>query len=155
MPPSMPHPLQGGAAPEFESEATGMRTVGVPGGYRTRVIVIDFWASWCPACSTTLPALDDLYRDRREDGVMVIGVSVDETQGAAEATARNLGATFPIVNDPYQRIAGQYGVAEVPLTFVIDGAGTVRWIGRDPESARHAVDVVLAEGAGRRRPVLE
>jgi cytochrome c biogenesis protein CcmG/thiol:disulfide interchange protein DsbE len=157
MPPSARHPLAGGVAPEFETESTGARTVGVPGGYRTRVIVLDFWASWCPACNVTLPALDALWRDRKQDGVMVIGISVDETEQAADLTAQRLGASFPIVSDPYQRIAGRYGVAKVPLTFVIDGSGTVRWVGRDPSDAERAVEVVLAEGAGPggRRPVLE
>lgn len=150
MPPSVAHPLVNGEAPEFESDATGDREVSVPGGFRTQVIVLDFWASWCAACNTSLPALDAIYRDHRDDGVMVIGVSVDESPGAAEATARELGATFPIVNDPYQRIAGAYGVAQVPLTFVIDGRNRVRWVGRDAGSARRAVDVVLAEGTGRR-----
>lgn len=155
LPPSMPHPLAGGEAPEFETESTGDAYVAVPGAGRTRVTVLDFWASWCAACDQSIPALDAIFRDHKGDGVMVIGVSVDESEGAAEARARELGASFPIVSDPYQRIAGSYGVAQVPLTFVIDGVGRVRWVGRDPGDVRRAVDVVLSEGAARPRDVFE
>ncbi|MGK3969754.1 TlpA family protein disulfide reductase [Sorangium sp. So ce118] len=145
MPASVRHPLVGSAAPEFHAESTSAVTVGVPGTRRTRVTVIDFWASWCASCSRTMPALDRLWRDRKADGVVVIGVNVDDSEAAAEAAAYQLGATFPIVADLDQRLTGTYGVAQVPLTFVVDGAGTVRWVGRDPERARRAVDVLLSE----------
>jgi cytochrome c biogenesis protein CcmG/thiol:disulfide interchange protein DsbE len=152
MPESVRHPLVGSAAPPFHAESTAARPVGVPGSRRTQVTVIDFWASWCASCGRTMPALDRLWRDHRTDGVAVIGVSVDESGVAVDAVAHELGATFPIVADPDQRIAGSYGVAQVPLTFVVDGAGTVRWVGRDPEAARRAVDVLLSEGPAGARP---
>jgi peroxiredoxin len=145
MPPSAPHPLAGSAAPEFHETTTSDREVGVPGGMRTRVTVVDFWASWCSGCQQTLPAMDALYRDRHEDGVMVIGVDVDEASEEGLALARKLRATFPIVLDPGMRLAGRYGVGSVPLTFVVDRRGTVRWVGRDPGAARRAVEFVLAE----------
>ena len=158
MPASVRHPLVGSAAPEFHAESTSAVTVGVPGTRRTRVTVIDFWASWCASCSRTMPALDRLWRDRKADGVAVIGVNVDDSEAAAEAAAYQLGATFPIVADLDQRLTGTYGVAQVPLTFVVDGAGTVRWVGRDPEGARRAVDVLLSERSSsypRARSVFE
>ncbi len=151
MPASVRHPLVGSAAPEFHAESTAAITVGVPGTRRTRVTVIDFWASWCASCSRTLPALDKLWRDRKADGVAMIGVNVDASEATAEAAAYELGATFPIVADLDQRLTGTYGVAQVPLTFVVDGAGTVRWVGRDPASARRAVEVLLSERASDAR----
>jgi len=158
VPPSLAHPLAGAAAPEFQRESTDAREVGVPGSDRTKATIVDFWASWCGACQETMPALDKLWRDRREEGLMVIGVSVDEVPDEAVAMAEHLGASFPVVLDPHQRLAATYGVAKVPLTFVVDRVGTVRWVGRDPSAARRAVDVLLAEGtpppsaAGLRAP---
>src|SRR5262245_2424555 len=139
MPRSLGHPLAGNAAPEFRETATADREVGLPGSMRTKVTVIDFWASWCAGCQETIPALDELYRDRREDGVMVIGVSVDLSADDAMLVAQHLHASFPIVLDPAMRIAGSFGVAQVPLTFVVDGKNTVRWVGRSPGDARRAV----------------
>jgi cytochrome c biogenesis protein CcmG/thiol:disulfide interchange protein DsbE len=143
MPPSARHPLAGDAAPEFQRVALSAREVGIPGGDRTRVTVIDFWASWCTACEETIPVLDELWRDRKRDGVMVIGVSVDESPDEAASAAERLGASFPIVVD--QRLAGRYAVAQIPLTFVVDRRGTVRWVGRDPSAMRQAVLYVLYE----------
>jgi cytochrome c biogenesis protein CcmG/thiol:disulfide interchange protein DsbE len=118
--------------------------VGIPGSDRTRVTVVDFWASWCEACQSTMPVLDSLWRSKRRDGVMVIGVSVDDSEAVAASAARQLGASFPIVADP--GLASAYGVARIPLTFVVDRKGTVRWVGRDPGSIEQAALYVLYEG---------
>jgi cytochrome c biogenesis protein CcmG, thiol:disulfide interchange protein DsbE len=145
MPRSLEHALAGAVAPEFREVATADREVGLPGSPRTKATVIDFWASWCPGCQQSLAAMDALYRDKKADGVMVIGVSVDTSGDDAILLAEHLHASFPIVLDPGMRLAGSYGVAQVPLTFVVDRRGTVRWIGRSPGDARRAVDVVLNE----------
>lgn len=146
MPPSVGHPLAGGPAPRLgEIAGASSDSVGLPGGGPAKVTVVDFWASWCPGCQESIPALDALYRDKRDDGVHVIGVSVDENGGAAYAMAEALHASFPIVVDADARLSRSYRVAQVPLTFVVDKSGTVRWVGRDPEALRRAVEVVLAE----------
>jgi cytochrome c biogenesis protein CcmG/thiol:disulfide interchange protein DsbE len=145
MPPSMPHPLDGVRAPAFEGVSTLDRDVGVPGRALTKVTVVDFWASWCDACQVSLPALDDLWQRHRHDGLMVIGVSVDEHEDDATAAMQRLHASFPVLLDPAQRLATRYGVAQIPLTFVIDRAGNVRWVGREPSEARRAAEVLLAE----------
>lgn len=146
MPASLPHPLVGGVAPAFEREATsGDRDVSVPGGARTRAIVVDFWASWCEACRVTIPALREIHDEYRGEGVLVVGVSVDESASAAQAAASAFGATFPIVMDSARSLASRYAVAQVPLTFVLDAEGRVRWVGREPSELRRAVRVVLAE----------
>jgi len=90
-----------------------------------------------------MPAYQSLYEDRRQDKVLVVGVSVDESQQAALRFTREIGAQFPIVMDSSQRLAHRYGVYEIPLTFVLDRQGTVRWVGRDPDDAREAADAVL------------
>lgn len=145
MPASIQHALAGESAPAFLGVSTLSRDVGVPGRGRTRVTVIDFWASWCDACTESLPLLDALWRRHKDDGLMVIGVSVDESEEQAVAMAEHLHATFPLLVDPGQRIAGRYGVAQVPITFVVDRHQTVRWVGRSAVEARRAAEVVLAE----------
>jgi cytochrome c biogenesis protein CcmG, thiol:disulfide interchange protein DsbE len=145
MPASLGHPLAGAAAPEFHESAIDGREVDVPRSFRTLATVIDFWASWCAGCQESIPALDALYRDERHDGVLVIGVSVDQSRSDAEKLVERLHASFPVIFDPDMQIAGSYGVAQVPITFVVDERGTVRWVGRSPSEARRAVHVVLAE----------
>ena len=145
MPATLGHSLVGNAAPAFSEASTGDAEVSVPGGVTTKVTVVDFWASWCQGCKLSIPMLDEIYRDRRERGVMVIGVSVDQTRDDAIAFANELHTTFPIVHDPWMKVAGSYRVGNVPITFVIDRRGTVRWVGRDPADVRRAVDALLDE----------
>lgn len=145
MPTSSNHPLSGGPAPEFHGSATSGRDVGVPGNDRTKATLVCFWASWCPTCQAALPDLDAIWRDYKREGLMFIGVSVDDSQNHAVNMAAELGATFPILMDDGQRLMSLYGVGKVPMMFVIDRSGTVRWTGRNPGAARDAVDAVLAE----------
>jgi peroxiredoxin len=76
---------------------------------------------------------------------MVIGINVDEPEPQAAAGAQALGASFPIVADLGQRLSASYAVAQIPLTFVVDHNGIVRWVGTDPSQATAAALAVLAE----------
>ena len=139
MPRSARHPLAGAPAPELGE----LPTMGLSGGDETRATVVDFWASWCEACRESMPALDALFRERREDGLVVIGVSEDDDEAVARRAARAFGASFPIVFDRGQGLAASYQVGSLPLTFVIDRAGVVRWVGHDPALARRAAIALL------------
>jgi cytochrome c biogenesis protein CcmG/thiol:disulfide interchange protein DsbE len=145
MPASLRHPLAGAQAPALDQMAGEQAEVGIWKGAPVKVTVVDFWASWCQGCQESIPALDALYRDRRGDGLSVIGVSVDERRDDAVAMAQALHASFPIVFDEDARLLSQYRVAQVPLSFVVDRAGVVRWVGRDPGELKRAVAIVLAE----------
>ncbi len=143
MPTSIGHPLVGSASPPFHETAIDERSVDVPGTLRTHVTVIDFWASWCGSCQDTMPALDALYRDRRAEGLVVVGVSVDESAEEAARGAEAFGVSFPIVYDFGHRLQYAFDVSQVPTTFVVDRAGTVRFVGRDPTSIRSAVVALM------------
>jgi cytochrome c biogenesis protein CcmG/thiol:disulfide interchange protein DsbE len=145
MPPSLQHPLAGARAPSMGELGGDSGEVGIWHGAPVKVTVVDFWASWCQGCKESLPALDALYRDKRGDGLNVVGVSVDERREDAYAMAQALHASFPVVVDSDSRLLSQYRVAQVPLSFVVDRGGTVRWVGRDTEALKRAVEVVLAE----------
>ena len=146
VPPSIDHPLAGASAPAFDTGSIDDRGVEVPShSPQRRVTVIDFWASWCGECTRTMPALEALYREKKDSGLMVIGISIDRSEQSAVDAARELGASFPIVCDPTMRLAGPYRVAAIPLSFVVDRQGMVRYVGRDPADVRRAVDAVLAE----------
>lgn len=142
MPPSLRHALFEKTAPSL-GESTPAR--GLSQG--PRATVVDFWASWCPTCTRTLPLLDTLYREHEGDGVLVVGVAVDEDPRKAEAFHGRF-ASFPLILDPEQRLAARFGVAQVPLTFVLDGDDVVRWVGRDPADVERAVRAILASSSG-------
>jgi cytochrome c biogenesis protein CcmG, thiol:disulfide interchange protein DsbE len=143
MPPSMLHPLLNQPGPTFEAYSLDNRSVTVPSYGASRVMVIDFWASWCGSCAQTMPALESLWRAKRADGLMVVGLSVDEEPEQALEGAYRFGVTFPVVHDRGQQLQGAFGVSQVPTTFVLDASGRVRFVGRDPESINRAVTALM------------
>lgn len=117
---------------------------------RGRVVVLNFWASWCQECRPEMPVLERLHRTLGPRGLTVVGINAREDPAAARRFADALGLSFPMVLDQEGRINGQYGVVGLPTTFLIgrDGRAVALAVGpRDWEgSAAHAViEAMLAE----------
>lgn len=143
MPPSMQHPLLGQQVPGIEAVSLDNQSLLIPSYGQAKVTVLDFWASWCGSCQVTMPSLERLYRDRRRDGLMVVGLSVDKEPEQALDGAYRFGVTFPVVHDRGQELQSAFGVSQVPTTFVLDAAGRVRFVGSDPESIKRAVNALM------------
>ena len=97
--------------------------------YRGRVVVLNFWGSWCAPCREEAPTLAVAAEQYQPTGVSFLGVDERDTTASAEAFARNFGVTYPSVNDPSQEIALDF-TAVVPLegtptTLVIDRTGHI------------------------------
>jgi thiol-disulfide isomerase/thioredoxin len=93
-------------------------------------ILIDFWASWCPPCRTSIPALDGLYREFHDKGLEVFAINVDERRKDADAFLAGARYTMPIVFDSAgetPRVAGVYGM---PTSFLVDRNGMIRFVHR-------------------------
>lgn len=95
--------------------------------WKDKLVVLNFWATWCTPCTTEMPALEALWREYRDRGLVVVGVSVD--RGAPrlliEPYLKNLDLTFPILLDPQMETANAWRVPGVPATFVIRPGGEV------------------------------
>lgn len=90
--------------------------------YRGKVVVVDFWASWCAPCRRSFPWLNEIqakYRDR----VVVIGVNVDRSQADAAQFLRDVPATFPVIYDPEGKLAARYEVPGMPSSYIFDAQG--------------------------------
>jgi peroxiredoxin len=99
---------------------------------RGHVVVLNIWATWCRPCVKEMPALQTLWERYRDDGLVVVGVSVDspallmgDVESAVRTFVDDLGLTFPIVLDPANRIESSYPYAGLPMTFVIDRQGRI------------------------------
>lgn len=91
--------------------------------YRGKVVVVDFWASWCKPCRQSIPWLNDMRARYGKQGLVVIGVNVDATHGDAERFLRDVPTEFDIVYDPKGQLAESYHVAGMPASFVFDRDG--------------------------------
>jgi cytochrome c biogenesis protein CcmG/thiol:disulfide interchange protein DsbE len=93
--------------------------------FRGKVVLLNFWASWCPPCVDEAPALNQLQQRLSAHGGTILGVSIDEDQSAYEDFLRTYNVDFPTFRDPSRHISLGYGTVMIPETYVIDRHGRV------------------------------
>ena len=97
--------------------------------YRGRVVILNFWATWCPPCRREMPSMQRLYEKYKDDGFTVIAVNQMEDPGHVFAFIGQLDTdpTFPMLFDPDSQVSQTYGVKGLPTTFLIDKRGRIRY----------------------------
>jgi len=118
--------------------------------FRGKVVLVDFWASWCVPCKTSFPALDALFREYHTRGVEVLAVNLDERRRDAERFLEEFPHAMSVVFDPKGNSAEAFGVQGMPSSFIIDGEGIIRFshIGYTADVAqnyRHEIAELLSE----------
>lgn len=123
-------PRDQGPAPDFSLATFSGEQVSLS-ALRGQVVVINFWASWCPPCRAEAPLLEAAWRHYRDRGVVFLGVNIQDREANARGFLEEFGITFPNGRDPRNRIAIDYGVYGLPETFFIsrDGLITYKHIG--------------------------
>ena len=145
-----PGPLQEGPAPDFTLQLFDGSQLSLS-DLRGQVVVLNFWASWCPPCRDEAPILEATWQRYREQGVTIVGVDHQDTEAPALAFIEEFGITYPNGPDPRSRIAKAYGIQGVPETFVITHEGEIAkvFIGSPAEDQLTVVlEELLAEARG-------
>jgi thiol-disulfide isomerase/thioredoxin len=120
--------------------------------FKGRIVVVDLWASWCPTCQGSFPALDAMSREFRSRGVETIAVNLDAKRQDAETFLRGRSPDMLVTFDPRARVLKAFGAPGIPALYIIDRQGTIRHTvsghGSDfaGEVRRHLV-ALLAEDA--------
>jgi peroxiredoxin len=131
-------------APDFT--VPGLR--GSPirlGDFKGQVILLNFWATWCPPCREEMPSMERLYRRFKSRGFTILALSIDSRGEEVVAPfVKSFGLTFPIGLDPRMTVAGEYRMAGLPTSILIDRGGAIAAVAagaRDWDSA--AADQVI------------
>lgn len=117
-------PLVGRPAPDFALELFDGGSLRLS-DLRGKVVLINFWASWCTACRQESPVLEWTWRIYRNRGLVVVGVNIWDRRQDALGMMREFGKTYPNGPDPGGKILQEYGVIGVPETFFIDRTGRI------------------------------
>jgi peroxiredoxin len=101
---------------------------------RGKVVLVNFWATWCPPCLEEMPAMERLWRRHKDAGFVLVAVSLDTDPKKVPPFVSARKFSFPIALDPKMGVAEKYGVRALPSSFVLDRDGTVAGIALGPRA---------------------
>jgi thiol-disulfide isomerase/thioredoxin len=115
----------GQAAPDFDSTTLSQKSLKLS-SLRGKVVLLDFWASWCEPCKKELPLLSKLAPRLKQKGIEIVAVNIDDDRKNAEDFVRQKGIGLTVVTDGTKQIVGRWEPPKMPSSFVIDKGGVVR-----------------------------
>lgn len=100
----------------------------LPDNLKGKVVLLDFWASWCDPCKASFPAMEELQKQYGPRGLVIVAVNVDENRSDMEDFLKEHTATFTVVHDAEQKLVAEAGIATMPSSFLVDQSGRVRFV---------------------------
>lgn len=122
-------------APDFTLETIEGKRIVLSDILKDKVVVLDFWTSWCPYCVKMIPQLEKFYTDKK-DKVAVIGVNVKESKAKVGAFIQKMGISYPIVLDSGGTIADLYKVRGLPTLVAVDKDSKILYFGHSIEEMK-------------------
>jgi cytochrome c biogenesis protein CcmG, thiol:disulfide interchange protein DsbE len=92
-----------------------------------KLTIIDFWATWCQPCRTSIPKINALYNEYKDKGVTVVGISIDTPRNRAKVgpLAKAMGIEYPVLIDEDQQVSSDFNVSSIPVLFFIDAKNEI------------------------------
>jgi peroxiredoxin len=122
----------GSRVPAVGTPAEDFRLVDLEGKsqslsqYRGKVVLVNFWATWCKPCTTEMPAMQTTYDKLRDKGFVVLAINELEDDAKVREHIKQYGHTFPVLMDRDNKVANQFGVFGLPVSVFIDEKGVVQ-----------------------------
>jgi peroxiredoxin len=147
-----PRIARGTDAPAFELRRAGSAASLDLEQLRGKIVLLNFWATWCKPCEDEMPAMERLYRAFADSDFELVAISVDEDEAAVIPFVDRLGLSFPVLMDPAQDVAAAYQTFRFPESLLIgrDGVVLERYVGPKEWDANAYLDRIrrlLADGA--------
>jgi peroxiredoxin len=118
----------GEPAPDFSAEDLAGRTINLADYRGQKVVLVDFWATWCGPCRMAMPGLQSLQDDFKGRGLEILSVNQGESSEQAGDFMKKKGYGFHVLLDPHSAIGAKYAVRGIPTVVAVDKQGVVRWI---------------------------
>jgi cytochrome c biogenesis protein CcmG, thiol:disulfide interchange protein DsbE len=149
-PGSVGQPAPAYAAPSMDGDTVALAD------FEGEVVLLNIWATWCAPCRVEMPHLQALHEELAEEGLRIVGVSVDSqrSRGAVTRFTGDLGIEFLILQDPGERISHLFNAYGIPFNALIDREGIIRWrqvgpVTADDPRLRAALEEALSASHGR------
>ncbi len=138
-------------APDFSWQAQSGKVMHLS-DLKGKVVLLDFWATWCGPCRMTIPHVEALNNKYKDKGVVVMGINLDKASSrtAVSQFIKNNGITYLVISDANGKVGNMYGATSIPRFFIIDKQGNIAKmiVGYDPsmeEKFSKEIDSLLLE----------
>jgi cytochrome c biogenesis protein CcmG, thiol:disulfide interchange protein DsbE len=123
------HELMNNPAPSLAGDSVNGKGKVSLDQWKGKVVLVDFWATWCEPCKKSFPKLEELRVKYGASGLEIVGISEDDEDGGAiKKFAETYGAKFPLLWDKDKALAGKYKPPNMPSSFLVDKNGVVRHV---------------------------
>ena len=137
-------------APQIGKSAPSFRLTDIDGesislsDFRGKPVLINFWATWCSPCRFEMPYIQEVYDEWSGQGLVVLAVDIGESPSQVEKFIQAYNLSFPVLLDVAGKVAEQYNVRYIPMTYFIDGSGIIRDIKIGPFSSLAEIEGKLS-----------
>lgn len=118
-------PVIGKRAPDFTLSTLEGQTISLK-DLRGNLVILNFWATWCPACREEMPYLQAIHEEKGGQGVKLVAVDIGEPRSTVQQFMQQGGYTFTVVLDTNSKVSQDYKIWSIPATFFIDSEGILR-----------------------------
>jgi peroxiredoxin len=137
-------PELGETAPDFEFEDDEGHT-GSLSDFRGKVVLVNFWATWCGPCTFEMPFIQQVYDERSGTGLVVLAINLGDSADTVTSFLEEHGLSLPILLNPNSELVGRYNIEYIPTTFFLDEDGIIQYIEVGAFQSKEEIESILSQ----------